>query len=261
VIPILFYLALVLQNIDQSATAAWQARSMLLLGIAPDIKPLPWSLVNGAGSDKKPVPRWLPLEYYESADRERNRRLYGRDTVTLFPTMVVLHFTVIDDAESIIYAFSRPSALAVGNQRPVTSLVSVHYMVDKDGTIYQLAPENRTTSGTYGVDYCALAIEMVATDEKDLLSRPLQLLAAFNLTDQLLRKYRLPVWRVFSHQEVALGNFFLSDYTDLADTVSPYFYPEPHFRYDPGPTVMAWCREYLLRQRKIWDQHPASEDG
>jgi len=256
-ISLLLYLSLTLQHLDEHAVRFWQARYVLLLGIAPETKPLPWSLVN-TGGEPKPVFRWLPLELYEVADRERNRRLYGRDTVTLFPTMVVLHFTVIDDAEAVINAFNRASALAVGNQRPVTSLVSVHYIVDKDGTVIQLAPENRITSGTYGVDYCALAIEMIAKDEKDLMSRPLQLAAAFGLTDQLLKKYDLPVWRVFSHQEVALGEFFLSEYIDLADTVSPYFYPKPHFRYDPGATVMAWCREYLLRRRGLWEKHPAS---
>jgi N-acetylmuramoyl-L-alanine amidase len=260
VIELLLLLAFALQDLDHHAVRAWHARSVLLLGIADDIKPLPWSLVNGVDPQSKPERRLLPLEYYESADRERNRRLYGRDTVMLFPTMVVLHFTVVDDAEMIIRAFSRPSVLAVGNQRPVTSLISVHYMVDKDGTVYQLAEEDRTTSGTYGVDHIALAIEIVAKDEKDLMSRPLQLLAAFSLTDRLLKKYDLPVWRVFSHQEVALGEFFLSDYTDLADTETPYFYPEPHFRYDPGHTVMAWAREFLLRRRKLWDKHPASGD-
>jgi N-acetylmuramoyl-L-alanine amidase len=259
-IELLFILAFALQDLDQHTSRAWQARSVLLMGIAPDIKPLPWSLVNGVDPQIDPVRRMLPLEYYESADRERNRRLYGRDTVKLFPTMIVLHFTVVDDAESIISAFSRPSTVAVGNQRPVTTLISVHYMVDKDGTVYQLAEEDRTTSGTYGVDYCALAIEMVAKDELDLMSRPLQLLAAFTLTDRLLKKYDLPVWRVFSHQEVALGEVFLSEYTDLADTVSPYFYPEPHFRYDPGSTVMAWCREFLLRRRGLWKKHPAAKD-
>ena len=229
------------------------------MGIAPETKPLPWSLINTTDPQTKPIRRMLPLEFYESADRDRNRRLYGRDTTKLYPTMVVMHFTVVDDAEMIIQAFSRPSSIAVGNQRPATSLISVHYMVDKDGTIYQLAEEDRTTTGTYGVDYCALAIEMVAKDEKDLMSRPLQLLAAFSLADRLLKKYDLPVWRVFSHQEVALGEFFLSEYTDLADTVSPYFYPLPHFRYDPGNTVMAWCREFLLRRRGLWEEHPASK--
>jgi hypothetical protein len=67
------------------------------------------------------------------------------------------------------------------------------------------------------------------------------------------------VYAVISHQEVALGEIFLSDYTDLADTESPYWYPKRAFRYDPGRTVMAWCREFLLRRRGLWHQHPVSQ--
>ena len=132
-------------------------------------------------------------------------------------------------------------------------------LVDQKGKVYQLVPEDRRTTGSYGVDHRALAIEMVAKNEKDLMSRPMQLLAAFDLADSLLKKYDIPVWRVFSHQEVASGKLFLDEYTDLADTVYPYFYPKKDFRYDPGPTIMAWCREFLLRRRGLWEKHPASQ--
>jgi N-acetylmuramoyl-L-alanine amidase len=257
-ISVLFFLLFSSRDLNQHAVQAFHMRYILLLGISQEAKPLPWSLVNASRPPQRLKKRFLPMDLYETADRNRNRRLYGEDTVFLQPTMVVMHFTVVDDAESIIYSFERPSRLAVGNQEPVTSLISVHYMVDVDGTIFQLAPENRITSGTYGVDHRALAIEMVAKNEEDLMSRPLQLLSAFYLVDGLLKKHNIPVWRVFSHQEVASGKLFLSDYTDLADTLTPYFYPKPHFRYDPGANIMAWCREFLLRQRNLWKDHPAS---
>ena len=229
------------------------------MGIADEIKPLPWSMINSAPPKGRIRQRLLPMNQYKRADRKRNRLLYGVDSIHLDPTMLVMHFTVIPTGDQVLRTFQRPSKLIVGNQDRILSLVSVHYMVDVDGSVTQLARDDRITSGTYGVDHLALAIEMVAIDEADLKSRPLQLLSAFHLADSLLKKHDIPVWRVFSHEEVAFGEFFLSDYTDLADTVSPYFYPEPHFRYDPGHTVMAWCREFLLRQRGIWDKHPAAK--
>lgn len=240
------------------ALDAWTARSILCLNISEELKLLPWTMRNAAAPEVDERVRMLPLGYYEEADRERNRRLYGYDSVYLDPTMVVLHYTVVDDVEVVFDIFNRPSQLPVGNQTGVTSLISVHYMVDVDGTVYQLAREDRTTSGTYGVDHVAIAIELVAADEQALLERPMQLLSAFYLVDSILKRHDLPVWRVFSHQEVASGKLLLSEYTDIADTESPYCYPEPHFRYDPGPQVMAWCREFLLRQRGAWDEHPAS---
>lgn len=258
-IGLLLALVLVNHQLDDHALMAWRSRYVLLLGIPEKTKSLPWSMINTPPPHQKIEKRLLPLQYYEDADRERNRRLYGVNSIRLNPSMVVLHYTVIDDQESVIRGFLRPSRIAVGNQQPVTSLISVHYIVDIDGSVTQLAPEDRTTSGTYGVDHLALAVEIVAKDEADLMGRPLQLLSAFHLVDSLLKKHDIPITRVFSHQEIACGKLFLSEYTDLADTESPYCYPEPHFRYDPGPTVMAWCREFLLRQRGLWEDHPASE--
>jgi hypothetical protein len=206
----LLYLMFLSRDVGEHARQAWTARSVLLLNIAPETKPLPWSLTNASRPDRKLRKRWLPTHLYEDNDRERFRRLYGENTVTLYPTMVIMHFTVIDDAEAIIRSFSSPSRLPVGNQGRITSLVTVHYMVDQKGTVYQLVPEDRRTTGSYGVDHRALAIEMVAKNETDLMSRPLQMLSAFDLVDSLLRKYDIPVWRVFSHQEVASGSCFLT---------------------------------------------------
>lgn len=258
----LIFLLVCLQPLPQLVKDAWRTRHVLLLGIAPTVAPLPQELAQAACPPLKLRDDPLPVDEWVDADRERNRRLYGEDKVLLRPRYIVLHFTVIANAQDVLASFQRPAHLGVGNQEPVLSLVSVHYMVDKDGLILRLVPENRRTSGTYGLDHRALAIEMVASNEADLLSRPQQLLASFCLVDGLLKKYHLPVSAVLSHQEVAWGNLFLSDYTDLADTAYPYFYPKASFRYDPGSTTMAWCREFLLKRRGLWEHHPiAGLDG
>lgn len=245
-------------ELPRVAALAWSQRHIACLGIAEDLAPLPSSLTNAHCPPLRMRSRLLPVDRYYLADRERNRRLYGEDTVRLEPTLIVLHFTVVDDLEAVMRIFTKPSNIMIGNQGSVRSLVSVHYMVDKDGTVIKLVPEDRRTTGTYGVDHRALAIEMIARDEEDLLSRPFQLLSTFCLVEGLLKKYDLPVWAVISHQEVAAGRAIISDYTDLADTEFPWFYPEPQFRYDPGTTTMAWCREYLLRKQNMWHRHPAS---
>lgn len=257
-IELMLMMALCLGSLPEDAQRFWRERYALLLGIQPTLKPLPEELAEAACPPLRLLNYSLPIQRFTAAELERNRRLYGEEEVMLSPKYVVLHYTVVDDAEAVLDLFSRPSNLPVGNQKPVKSLVTVHYMVDKDGAVLSLVPEDRRTSGTYGLDHRALAIEMVAKDEKDLLSRPLQLLAGFCLIDGLLKKYDLPVWAVLSHQDVAMGEVFLSDYTDLADTEYPYWYPKSQFRYDPGPTVMAWCREFLLRRRGLWEKHPVA---
>lgn len=255
---IFLLLNLVLGQLPEQARAAWHERYVLLMAISPERDLLPNELVDAGCPPLKMLDYSLPIGRFTAAEFDRNKRLYGEEEVMLSPEYVVLHFTVIPEASDVLHLFNRPVTLPVGNQKPVKTLVTVHYMVDKDGVVLSLVPEDRRTSGTYGLDHRALAIEMVAKDEKDLLSRPVQLLSAFCLIDGLLKKYDLPVWRVLSHQDVAFGKLFLDDYTDLADTEYPYFYPKPSFRYDPGPTVMAWCREFLLRRRGLWQRHPAA---
>lgn len=254
----LFLILSCLAPLPSALQTAWHQRYVLFLEIDPALEPLPKQLRGAQCRPLRLLDYSLPVSNWIASDLERNRRLYGENSIRLRPRYIVLHFTVVPDAADVLAAFSRPTQLGVGNQKPVLSLVTVHYMVDKDGAVLKLVPEERRASGTYGLDHLALAIEMVAKDEKDLLSRPRQLLATFCLVDGLLKKYRLPLWSVLSHEEVALGNFFLSDYTDLADSEYPYFYPKPSFRYDPGHTTMAWCREFLLRKRGLWDLHPAS---
>lgn len=256
---LLLMLALCLGPLPDHAKEFWRQRYVVLIAIAPELAPLPNELVEAGIPPLKMLDYALPIGRFTAAEFDRNLRLYGEEEVMLSPQYVVLHFTVIPEASDVINLFNRPVSLPLGNQKPVKTLVTVHYMVDKDGVVLSLVPEDRRTSGTYGLDHRALAIEIVAKDEKDLLTRPLQLLSAFSLVDGLLKKYNLPVWRVLSHQDVAFGKFFLDDYTDLADKEYPYFYPKPSFRYDPGPTVMAWAREFLLRRRGLWELHPAAK--
>ena len=255
---LLMMLALCFGPLPQHARQAWHERYILLMSMSPTFQPLPSALAEAGCPPLRMLDYSLPIGRFTAAELDRNRRLYGEEEVMLSPEYVVLHFTVIPEASDVLNLFNRPVRLPVGNQQPVKTLVTVHYMVDKDGVVLSLVPEDRRTSGTYGLDHRALAIEMVAADEKDLMTRPAQLLAAFCLIDGLLKKYDLPVWRVLSHQDVAFGKLFLDDYTDIADTEYPYFYPKPSFRFDPGPTVMAWCREFLLRKRGLWERHPAA---
>lgn len=255
-IQLLFFFWVCNTEIPNVVVGAWQERHILLLGRAKKTPYLPKALADAGRVTLKLKPRMLDINYYRKADLDRNQRLYGEASTRLTPTLLVLHFTVVNDLETVIELFRRPSRIGVGNQKPVTSLVTVHYIVDKDGTVYSLVPEDKRTTGSYGVDHRALAIEMIAADEEDLLSRPKQLLAAFTLAEGLVKKHDLHPWDVISHQEVALGKVFLSEYTDLADTEYPYFYPEPQFRYDPGTTTMAWFREFLLRRLDLWKMHP-----
>jgi hypothetical protein len=174
----------------------------------------------------------LPYLSWEQKDRTYFQRNYGENKLTLSPSMIVMHYTVIPTAEDTYQALTRKK-------------VSVHFMIAPDGTVYRLLPENRRCSGAYGVDHVALSIEMVARTEADLLSRAQQVFSSFCLVRHLMEQYGIPLSQVVAHYEVGEGKRKVPQYTDLYDTVFPDRYPPSEARLDPGPTYMSWLRTYL----------------
>ncbi len=93
------------------------------------------------------------------------------------PRMIVLHWTVYPTLEQSFEAFKNP---ILSNYRPdikdVSWLnVSAHFMVDRDGTIYRLMPENYMARHVIGLNHCAIGIENVGgTDENPLTKAQLE---------------------------------------------------------------------------------------
>ena len=174
----------------------------------------------------------LPYASWEQKDRNYFKRNYGENRLNLKPSMIVMHYTVIPTAEDTYAALSRKK-------------VTVHFMVNTDGTIYRLLPTDRRCSGAYGVDHVAISIEMVARTESDLLSRTRQVFSSFCLVRYLMEEHGIPLKQVVAHYEVGEGKKRVPEYTDLYDTVYPSSYPPSEMRTDPGPTFMAYLRAYL----------------
>lgn len=113
----------------------------------------------------------LSLEYL----KER----YGleKDSPTIDPKMIVLHWTVIPTLEKSFAAFN---AATLPNWRPdikdVSGLnVSAHFLVDRDGRIYRLLPETTMARHVIGLNHCAIGIENVGgTDDLPLTKAQLK---------------------------------------------------------------------------------------
>lgn len=179
------------------------------------------------------VKDWLlPYQDWEQKDRSYFQKNYGENKLSLDPSMIVMHYTVIPSTEDTYHALSRKR-------------VTVHFMIAPDGTVYRLLPENRRCTGAYGVDHVALSIEMVASTEADLLSRTKQVFSSFCLVRHLMRTHDIEAKKVVAHSEVGEGKRKVAEYTDLYDTVYPDRYPPSEARTDPGPTYMSWLRTYL----------------
>lgn len=157
---------------------------------------------------------------------------YGDPRLTFEPDLIVMHYTVTSSADAVWRYFNRTG-------------VSVHLMVDKDGTIYRLLPLDHKCNGAYGVNHRALSIEMVASTETDLLSRSEQVFSSFCLVKRLMERYNIPLSKVYAHYEVSEGKSRVPEYLDLKDKVYPDRYPPVSARSDPGRTYMSWLRAWL----------------
>ena len=79
--------------------------------------------------------------------------------------------------------------------------VCSHFLIDRDGTIYQLVPLSIRCRHAVGLNYTAIGIEDVGTSDQDILSHPAMMRASFRLTLWLMAKFHIEVRNVIGHSE------------------------------------------------------------
>lgn len=128
-------------------------------------------------------------------------RHYGTASWQLTPTMVVLHYTAGGTAASTRNVFSADTPNA--GELPGTC---AHFVVDKDGTVYQLVPTTVRCRHTIGLNDQAIGIEMVqeagpssSWADQQILGRPAQIGAALALVRQLQSTYAIATGNVVGH--------------------------------------------------------------
>lgn len=130
---------------------------------------------------------------------------YGFDVkdITIEPKTVVLHWTAVMDLEK---SFQRLNAELLFSDRAdiakASALnVSAHFLVDRDGTIYQLMPDNWMARHVIGLNYSSIGVENVggeANAKEDLT--PAQLRANIKLVKYLQAKYP-SIKNIIGHHE------------------------------------------------------------
>jgi N-acetyl-anhydromuramyl-L-alanine amidase AmpD len=195
----------------------------------------------------KYVPWMLPYQDWTEEYRAYFQRHSHDPRAELEPTLICMHYTVVDDAQAVWDSFNRGCQMSNGNKGTVFGHVSTHLIIDKNGTVYQLLPFNRRCTGAYGVNHKAISIEMIATTESDLLSRAQQVWSSFCVVRDLMQRFHIGRQGVIAHYEVAQGVSVVPDYLDYNDPDCPDRYPAKYFRSDPGPTYMSWLRSYLQK--------------
>ncbi|WP_133140861.1 N-acetylmuramoyl-L-alanine amidase [Legionella genomosp. 1] len=130
---------------------------------------------------------------------------YGIDSssIEIEPKMIVLHWTCLPSLELAMRVFNPPALPANSPRRseiPDDLNVSSHYLVDRDGSIYQLMPDNLMARHVIGLNHYAIGIENVGgVDGKDDLTEQQAEANAF-LVCYLKNKYP-QIEHVIGHHE------------------------------------------------------------
>jgi N-acetylmuramoyl-L-alanine amidase len=110
-----------------------------------------------------------------SAERERLTLDYRRQhsdaaavDLTIAPTVIVLHYTGGGSAKATRSYFDNPTIEAERKELARAGKVNVssHFVVDRDGTIYQLQPMTRFARHCIGLNHVAIGIENAGDEAK-----------------------------------------------------------------------------------------------
>ena len=114
------------------------------------------------------------------------------------PHVIVEHYTASDSFTSAWNTFAHDAPDVELHELPGTC---AHFVIDRDGTIYQLVPLTAMCRHTVGLNWTAVGVEHVGTSDAEILSNPRQLQASLRLTLWLMHRYAISLPNVIGHAE------------------------------------------------------------
>lgn len=153
--------------------------------------------------------------------------------LAIVPRVIVLHYTDGGSATATRHYFDNLRIEGARKQLARAGAVNVssHFVVDRDGTIYQLQPPDRFARHCIGLNHVAIGIENVGDEARFPLTEA-QVAADVALVRALVQRY--PITHLLGHHEVM--TFRAHAY---------YVERDPGYRNDkpdPGPRFMARVR-------------------
>jgi len=145
-----------------------------------------------------------PIDYSKermklSLDYLKDHHNMIQKTPNITPKIIVLHYTAGGTIDSNFRYFNN---LYLENQRATlkkqsTLNVSAHFLVDRDGTVYQLVEPELFARHTIGLNYCAIGVENIGSKSQPLTDKQVE--ANAELVRYLTKKY--PIEYVIGHSE------------------------------------------------------------
>lgn len=114
-----------------------------------------------------------------------------QNSPTITPKIIVLHYTAGGTVETNYKYFNKThleSARGVLKKQSTLN-VSSQFIVDRDGTIYQLMEPDKFARHTIGLNYCAIGIENIGSKKQPLTEQ--QVAANAQLIRHLSKKYNI----------------------------------------------------------------------
>ena len=156
----------------------------------------------GAATPAKPPMVWKPIPMGTARLGETaaySKRHYGDRTWRLSrPQAIVEHYTASNSFASTWSAFASDAPDPELREKPGTC---AHFVIDRDGTIYQLVRLGVRCRHTVGLNWTAIGIEHVGTSDAAVLGNPRQVAASIKLSLWLMSRYGIDLGDVIGHAE------------------------------------------------------------
>jgi beta-N-acetylhexosaminidase len=144
---------------------------------------------------------WKPIPYGPKRRAEMAQYAethYGIRSWALRPKVIVEHYTANESFSATWNAFAADVPDPELGELPGTC---AHFVVDEDGTIYQLVPLTVMCRHTVGLNDVAIGIEHVGTSDAEVLHDAAQLRASLLLTRWLMARFHISIANVIGHSE------------------------------------------------------------
>jgi len=154
-----------------------------------------------AGAPPKPHIVWKPIPFPAKRLAETAvyaKKHYGIDSYVLHPKAIVEHVTATTTFSSVWNGFAADVPDSELHELPGTC---AHFVIDTDGTIYQLVRTDVICRHTVGLNWAAIGIEHVGMSDAQVMADAAQMRSSLELTAWLMWKFHIPLANVIGHNE------------------------------------------------------------
>jgi N-acetylmuramoyl-L-alanine amidase len=186
---------------ERARKARFVLRAATLLSLPAAVVLAPTAIAESSRAPRPPVV-WKPIPMPATRLEQMaaySERHYGDRTWRLVrPRVIVQHYTANRSYSATRATFAANSPDPELREKPGTC---AHFIIDRDGTIYQLGRLAIRCRHTVGLNWTAIGIEHVGMSDGEILGNRRQLASSIALSRWLMGRYRIELGDVIGHAE------------------------------------------------------------